>query len=72
VKALALIKELQELVREHGDLEVTCAFPSCEYSASKLGYVSEGPMPVWRGTTVQNQNPPARFMIRLKDSIPSD
>jgi hypothetical protein len=72
MKALALIEDLQKLVRKHGDLEVTCAFPTCEYSAAKVGYVSEGPMPVWRGTTVQDQNPPERFMIGLKDSIPSD
>lgn len=72
MKASTLIKELQELVREHGDLDVTCAFPSCEYSASNVGYVSEGPMPAWRGTTVQGQNPPDRFMIGLEDNIPSD
>ena len=72
MRALVLIKKLQELVREHGDLDVTCAFPSCEYSAAKVGYVSEGPMPAWRGTTVQGQSPPGRFIIGLKDSIPSD
>jgi len=47
MKASTLIEELQGLLREHGDLAVTCAFPSVEYSASSVGYVSEGPMPAW-------------------------
>ena len=72
MKAVTLIEQLQELVQEHGDLDVTCAFPSCEYSASNIGYVSEGPMPAWRATTVQRQDPAARFMIGLEDDIPSN
>jgi hypothetical protein len=71
MNASALIEKLQELVREHGDLDVTCAFPSVEYSACKIGYASKGPMPAWRGTNVQRQNLPDRFMIELKDDIPS-
>lgn len=72
MKASILIEGLRELVQEHGDLDVTCAFPACEYSAARVEYVSEGPMPAWRGTNIQRQNPPARFMIDLKDDIPSN
>jgi hypothetical protein len=71
VKASTLIELLQRLVIEHGDLDVTCAFPACEYSTLNVEYVSQGPMPAWRSTNIQQQNPPARFMIALKDDIPS-
>jgi hypothetical protein len=67
MKASELIEELRQLIEKHGDLPVTLAMATYEYSASDIGFVEEGPLP--NAGDLQKQNPPDRFVIAAKDDI---
>jgi hypothetical protein len=67
MKASDLIKALQSLIEEHGDLPVTIVFGNYEYSALLPEYTEEGPLP--KVGKSQGQNPPERFVIEPKDDI---
>ena len=60
------ISELQKLIDEHGDLELTVAIGSYEYALRLLGFAEEGPLPM--GSAAQAQNDfPARIVFEGKD-----
>lgn len=67
MKASELIEELRQLVEKRGDLPVTLAVSTYEYSASDVGYVEEGPLP--NVGESQKQSPPDRFVIAAKNDI---
>jgi len=67
MKASDLIESLRQLIQKHGDLPVTLAVSSYEYSASNIGYAEEGPLPNIRD--IQHQSPDERFVIEAKDDI---
>jgi hypothetical protein len=67
MKASDLISALQELLDKKGDLPITLAVGSYEYSASNIAHAEEGPLP--NIADIQHQEPPARFVIEAKDDL---
>ena len=68
MRASALIEELRQLIADHGDLPITLAVGSYEYSANNIGHAEEGPLPNIRD--IQGQSSDERFVIEAKDDIP--
>ena len=68
--ASELISDLEQLIKRHGDLEVTLAASTHEYPASNVGYAAEGPLPNLGGR--QEEDSPDRFVIEAKDDVDSD
>ena len=46
MKASELIRELEAVVDHHGDLPVTLAIATYEYSIGSVGHSKAGPLPV--------------------------
>ena len=67
MKASTLVREIQLLIEKHGDIPVTIATLSGEYSASSITHAKEGPLPNLIG--IQNQNPPVRLVIEARDNV---
>lgn len=67
MRAIEAIKELEKLIEEHGDLEITVAVSTYEYSLTNPSYGEEGPC---RNIgAVQRQSPEERFVFEAKDNI---
>jgi len=67
MKASQLINDLKYLIEKHGDLPVTLAIVTREYSISSVGHADEGPLQNLMG--IQQQNPPDRFVLEGKDDL---
>lgn len=63
------IRELQSLMKEHGDLPLTVALLTGEYSLREPQFVDAGPCD--NIADRQNQSPPDRFVFEGKDDIPN-
>ena len=67
MKASQLIEEIQDLVKQHGDVEVSVIFAGREYTVDSPGYESAGPIAKLRG--IQGQNPPERIVLDAEEEI---
>ena len=67
MKASTLAQEIRLLIEKYGDLPVTIATLSCEYSASSITHAKEGVLPNLNG--IGDQNPPERFVIEARDNV---
>lgn len=62
------IRELQKLVDDHGDLELTVVVGKYEYSLREPLYTEAGPCR--NIADIQKQDPPERISFEAKDDIP--
>lgn len=67
--ASELISDLEQLVKRHGDLEVSITVSTHEYPASNVGYAAEGPVTNPAGT--KEEDAPDRFVIEAQDDVGS-
>ena len=67
MKASLLIEELQDMVKQHGDVEVSVIFGGREYSVDSPAYEPAGPIAKHRG--IQVQNPAERIVLDAEEEI---
>lgn len=65
MKASELIEQLQNEMREHGDLEVSVITGNHEFLAMNASFAAEGSIAKWS----PHQNPPARIVIEAEDKL---
>jgi hypothetical protein len=66
MKASDLIRELQSLVNRHGDLPVTLAIATYEYSIGSVGHGEAGPLPINSGKPQKQDDLPERILVEGK------
>jgi hypothetical protein len=66
MKATELIRELQAVVDHHGDLPVTLAIATYEYSIGSVGHSKAGPLPANSGDRRKQDHLPERIVVEGK------
>jgi hypothetical protein len=66
MKASDLIRELEAVVDRHGDLPVTLAIATYEYSIGSVGHTKAGPLPINSGDPQKQDAQPERIVVEGK------